>query len=370
MSVWGMLSIHPKDLPVIGLGLVLIACAPTAPRQLDPQALVLSEENAIPPATAVPLAFEETDSQSRRTAVISAVRRFLLNPAYSDLQDEIVSQALTDLAFSSGRLTLPDPAFVQKQGPLVAVAIPDGIGLYFYDLSNPHADPIELSQWTAGIQSLEATWTADKVVLVYYTLDTRGVRHAHVSLITHGANSDWTQSWISDDVPDWWFNATNATVEVAPDLSHIVVDGEATSTTHAFQEVSDSPQRRFRLVWELADAQYRLTTPSTSYRDRSEWAWATAIPSPYATLVEFVERFQQNDQTGARLVAASDAVIVEARDFGLTFSGVPYKVETVDATHLLMTGYQGQLVITFEPPQTTEGRWLITNITPQGASVP
>jgi hypothetical protein len=365
-----MLNVRVKALATLCFYLILAGCYPTMPRQLGPQSLELSAENAVPPSIAVTQAFEENDPQSRHIAVVSAIQRFLRDPAYIDQPDEITAAALTELAFSSNRLTLSDPALIQRDGSYTIVAIPDGIGLYFYDLTDPNAVPIELSQWTAGIQTLEATWQDDRVVIIYQTLDVQGDRHAHASLLTLNADSDWVQSWISDDIPDWWFNAANAAIEVAPDLSQIVVVGEATSTTQAFQEDANSPQRFFQLVWKLDETHYQLTTPSSSFRDRSEWAWATAIGSPYGTLVEFVERFQRNDQSGARMLAANDTVMAEARNFGLAFSGIPYKVETLDETHLLLTGYQGELIITFQPPQSSEDGWLLTNIAPQGAVAP
>jgi len=365
-----MLSNKAKTLFPLLIFLVLVSCQSAAPRQLDPQQLEPPTESSIPPDIAVPTAFEEENPQSRRMAVLAAIRGFLLDSRYIDAPDSVMSETLTDLAFSSEHLTLSDPAFVRRYGSYAIVAIPDGLGLYFYDLAVSAHTPIELSRWTAGIQTLDVTWQNDKAGIIYHTMDLNGIRHAHASLVTMSANSDWTQSWISDDEPDWWFNATNAIVELAPDLSQLSVVGESTSTSQAFDKNQTSPQRLFRLLWELDGARYQVTTPSAAFRDRGEWAWATAVPSSYATLVEFVERFQRNDRAGARRLVSSDAVMADANNFGLAFSGIPYKVESLDETHLLITGYQGELILTFQPPQPEEERWIITNIAPQGAATP
>ena len=365
-----MLSKWSRSILVLILILTAAGCRHADPRALPPQSLEPSSQNTLPLETAIPLAFQSTDPQSRRAEIVTAIRQFLLDPAYLSAPDEVTSAALTSLAFSSDRLTIPDPAFVRRFGSYAVVAIPDGIGLYFYDLAHPSQTPLELSRWTVGIQSLEVVWQDNYTAIAYHTLDLEGISHAHVSLLTIDSNLDWEQSWIGDDTPDWWFNDINASIDLAPDLSQIVVVGASTSGSQSFQEDSTSPQRLFRLVWTLDNTQYQLTTPSTGFRDRSEWAWATAVPSPYATLVEFVERFQRNDVAGAKILTANDTVMVDADNFGLALVGVPYKAEILDETHIRIVGHQGALIIAFQPPENNEGDWLITSITPQGAVAP
>ncbi len=363
-----MLSKWASNIFLSTLILIVVGCRPTALREIEPQSL--STENAIPLETAIPQAFQETDPQHRHIEIITAIQQFLLAPTYLNAPDAVTSTDLTDLAFSSEHLTLADPAFVRRHGSYAIVAIPDGIGLYFYDLENPNQEPLEVSQFTAGIQSLDVVWQDNHIGIAYHTLDLEGIRHAHVSLLTLGANSEWEQSWISDDIPDWWFNDINASINLAPDLSQIVAVGEMTGKSQSFQEDSTSPQRLFQLVWDLDNNQYQVTTPSTGFRDRSEWEWATAVPSPYAALVEFVERFQRNDMTGAAILAANDTVMANAETFGLALVGVSYKAEILDETHIRIVGHQGALIITFQRPENPGGDWLITNIAPQGAVTP
>ena len=42
--------------------------------------------------------------------------------------------------------------------------------------------------------------------------------------------------------------------------------------------------------WSESISGYRMTPATAAFDDRREWYWAAAVPSPYATLVEFLER--------------------------------------------------------------------------------
>src|SRR5690606_25540679 len=147
-----------------------------------------------------------------------------------------------------------------------------------------------------------------ELVAAYTTLGADGVERVHVALAVE-RNDDWRLAWLSDEEPDWWFNARGGAVTVAPDLSRLTVVGEAEHTTDVFYEVGNAPRRPSRVEWVRELSSYRLAATEESYQSRRAWLWALAVPSPYATLVEFIERLQVADQSGAAQLVESESVL-------------------------------------------------------------
>jgi hypothetical protein len=310
-------------------------------------------------------AFRVEDPNSRRDAVLQAVQRFLRDEGVRNLSDAEASLMLTEIAFSSERLVLTDAAMVARDGERAVVGLPDGLGLYLYDLGDTSASPLELSHWTVGLSRLRASWGETEVGVVYTTLGNDGAMQAHFVLAVK--ESAWIVAWIGDETPDWWFNARNAAVVVAPDRSLLLVKGEALNTTQVFSEPSDGPLRTFHMEWQRTENSYQPEFPVPPYGSREAWLWAAAEPSPYATLVEFIERLQLGDEDGALALASRPAVVADAISFGVYLIGRQYEVIGYDEERIVFRDIQGTFVASFRQSLSGEAQWLITDIAPLGA---
>lgn len=346
----------------------LAACA-NVETSLTPEPAHLTPTLTPPsPEVAIPLAFQQTDPAQRRTEVLAAVVHYLNDPSVQYLPDQEASARLTELAFSSQRLTLPDPAFVRRDESWVVVGLPDGLGLYFFDLRQP-AMSIEVSPWTIGLTSLNPVWRDGELGIAYETLSADGASTVHFALMVEQAD-EWTLAWISDNEPEWWFNAHDASLDITPDLSTITVTGYSEAQPLGFLEKPDDPRRSFRVVWEQGEEDdqffYRSQSPSSAYSTREAWLWNIAVPSPYASLVEFIERLQREDVDGAAELAINRLVIQDAEAFGFYLIDRPYEVILSEPERLIIQGRQGTFEITFRAPQTEGDPWQITGITPTG----
>ncbi len=337
---------------------LLTACAaPAAPPAPTPVTATPT-----PPAPDIEAAFSLPDPFSRRTRVLEAVDVFLRTRA-REMDDAAASAALTRAAFDSQRITLADPGFVRRQGDLAVVGLPDGLGLYWYDLSS--AAPLLISEWTIGLSAVEVAWQPDAAGVTFTTLGNEGLLTAHYALMVRRDNR-WHIAWLSDDQPDWWLNAAQAQVTVTPDLSGVTVIGPARDTTLSFAEGPGHPARLFRMEWQRTADSYTPSLPGSAFNSRQEWAWAAAEPSPYTTLVEFIERLQRNDRAGAGRLAANIGVVPAASSFGLYLIDRPYEVILYEQDVIVFRGRQGTFAARFIPPGEGSRHWLITTIEPTG----
>jgi hypothetical protein len=175
-------------------------------------------------------------------------------------------------------------------------------------------------------------------------------------------------AWLGDDQADWWFNAHNATLTIAPDRSRLVLTGEALSSTLVFAEAPGSLSRVFRLEWEREGNTYRLLLPPSGYPSRQAWAWNVAEPGPYATLVEFVERMVMNDADGAAKLVTHPDVIADATAYGFYLPGRQFEVLSNEARRIVFRDRQGTFVADFRTELSEEGTvWKISSLAPLGA---
>jgi hypothetical protein len=325
-----------------------------------------SDNSAISIQQQIESALQQTDPTARRSKVLEAVGYFLQDMAAKDISDEDASRSLTEMAFESDSLTLNDPAIVRRHENLAVVGLPDGMGLYVYDTAAPNQPPVLISLWTIGLNSANAIWRNDEIGLAYETIGVDGISQSHFALLTRDAEA-WILSWISDDAPDWWFNSRNASLDIAPNLSLITVSGDSASTTVAFEEGSETPRRQFRLEWVRKLNIFQLKISPESYGSREAWMWASAIPSPYATLVEFVERLQRHELSGIAALTVGTHIIDDANSFGFYLTGVSYKVILSEPDRIIVQGRQGTFEFGFAPPETDGTSWKITQIKPTAA---
>ncbi len=347
------------------LFLILGGCRPS------PADVVPTESTSalLPTGTAAPVldvtgAFSIPEPFARREAVLSATSTFL-RQADPQLSDEELSAEYTALAFSCNCLTQPMPALIDREGEAVVVSLPDGLGLFLYDLDAGNLPVLELSRWTVGLSVLQVSWGEDEFVAGYGTQGNDGLVRVH-ALLAVKDESGWRTTWLGDEEPGWWFNAVGGQLNVSPDRSKLTVSGSAEETTQAFYEEEGENVRVFSVDWQRVGNTYVTAPPLPQDSARTEWLWEVAEPSPYATLVEFIERLQAGDVDGAGALAAGQDVLSAAADFGLTLPQRCYQVIGIEPEQIVFRDLQGTFVVDFQPPVTEQGKWLITGIRPPG----
>jgi hypothetical protein len=307
-------------------------------------------------------AFRREEPAARRQAVLAATDRFLRDQTIRALDDPTASTSYTDAAFASEALTLDDPALIRRRDDLAAVALPDGLGLVLYDLgAEAGAPPLELSRWTAGMRAMQVSWGADEVGVSYATAGRDGVGRVHYALA--GRDEDgWRRMWLSDEAPDWWFNAVGGTLDVRDDRAVLTVTGPAELTTETFFELEGEPRRTFRVEWRRLENTYVLAPAVESYPSRTAWLWDVAEPSPYATLVEFVERLQREDMDGAESLAANPTAFEAALAFDLQRPDRRYQVVEASDNRVRFRDVEATYEAVFRAPDQPGGDWLINGI--------
>ena len=355
-----------RSVALLVLAMALSACADAPTPQSTPAA---APAETPPPAAETVLreAFRIADPYARREAVLRATGRLLRADALREAEDAVASSYLTDVSFSSGQLTLQDPALVRYHDDLAVVAVPEGLGIYLYDLSKPVDElPVELTRWSLGITFLDVVWGEGHAGVAYYTApQADSPAAAHFVLATEG-EAGWRVSWVSDEAPDWWLAAEGGKLAVSPDLSLLELTGPGTGTTDAFYEAAGAPRRDFALSWARAANTYQVAPPPESFESRSTWLWSAAVPSPYAALVEFIERAQRGDLNGAAQLASDPAVVEAAVSFGVTLPERRFEVVEASADRIVFRDVQGTLEAEFE--MVGGDRWLIRLLAPRGSS--
>lgn len=313
-------------------------------------------------------AFLLSSPVARRDAVLAAVELFLRDNSMRQLDDAVASRRLTEITFQSGQPIFADPVFVRRQGTLVVVGLPDGLGLYLFDLSvEPGMHPLQLSAWTVGLDSVDVVWAGNELGVDYTTVGSDQVFRAHYVVCIKSA-AGWRMMWFSDEQPDWWFNARNATISVAPYLSRLTITGEAESSTPVFREEGDVPRRLFRVEWLRDQEHYRLSPAIGGGKDRRNWVWRVAVPSAYSTLVEFIERIRLRDTQGAAQLVSDPSIVATAISFGIHLPEVQYTVTAYDEGSITFQSQQGAFVAMFKPPTAEGDPWLMTGLQPLGAA--
>lgn len=307
------------------------------------------------------------DPGTRREAVLSAVELFLRDNSIRQEDDTTTSKILTDIVFSSEKLILSDPAFVRRQGTLVVVGLPDGMGIFLYDLSATSTRPLQVSSWTVGLSSVDVTWAGNELGINYITISGEQASWVHYVMCSK-SDIGWQVMWFSDEQPDWWFNSRNATISIAPYLSRLTITGEAEGSTSIFVEEGDVPRRTFKVEWLRDQEHYRLPLTTNSQQDRQQWIWQTAQPSSYATLVEFIEQIRLHNTREAGDLTCNSTVVTSAFSFGLHLPDVRYKVTAYHQESITFQSQQGAFVATFRPPGKEGEPWLISALKPLGAT--
>jgi len=307
------------------------------------------------------------DRLMRREAVLLATGVYLNDDTIVGMDDESVSQALTELAFSTGRLVIPDPAFVRRapgEPRLAVVGLPDAIGLALYDQRQPGTEPLLLTPWTAGLASVFVTWGQEEAGVNYLTVGKDGQTRAHFLLVIRGDDGQWRVTWFSDEVRNWWLNGLQGQLEVTSDLSRLTLVGQSDGTTIVFDEGESGVRRSFHTTWERQGPVYVLTPDPSEYPSHQEWLWAVAQPDPYATLVEFLERLRNEDVGGASRLATSSVQGLTAVQFDLDSPGRRYVVLDQTADGIIFGDEFGRYQMTFTPPARDGEKWLVGDVGP------
>lgn len=363
-------------LPMALLSILLGGCG-TEPPPPTPQVVILESPS---PTPALPIddrireSYRRIEPAARKENILRVTEAFLRHAASTDMDDQSASVHYTQAAFSSGSLALSDPAFIRRQDQLTVVGLPDGLGLYLYDLEQESGtQPLELSPWTIGLGYVGVIWKRQEIGLSYATLGSDGVVRIHFILVDKPEES-WRVAWFSDEDPDWWFNAYDATVLVEADLSSLIVTGKSNNTTDVFDESGQYDDevlaRKFRVIWARDEDGY-LRMPSVgAFPDRQTWLWSIAEPSPYATLIEFIERLRRYDEAGAANLAGSADVVTASMDFGLYLPDRQYQILSYSEDIIIFRDRRGAFIATFDQRDKGVGIWQIESIKPLGVAVP
>ena len=319
-----------------------------------------------PLETQVREAFRQPDPDLRRDQILAAVDAFLRDDAIRQTDDMVATNYFNEIAFSSGRLTLADPAIIQRQGSRAMVLLPEGMGLYLFDIALEN-ETLELSRWTIGLDDLQVFWGDTDIGVQYATSRRDGIARPHFMLAVRRA-ADWQLAWSSDESPDWWFNADGGRLEVAGDLSELRLVGESSNTTTYFYEQPGEPRREFVTTWRRQEDYFEMLPALSDFKDRSAWFQAVAVPSPYATLVAFIERLDTGDGEGATGLTANPEVLQAVADFGLDDPTRRYQVIAYEEDRIVFRDVRGTFDATFDAPTTSGLPWLINRLAPLGAA--
>lgn len=345
------------------MGLMLVGCniVPAAPEMAATPVPALTP--TLSPEAQLIQAFAETDPIARREAVMQALGPFLWNLPVRSVDEQTATTRLSQVARTSENLILDSTAFVRREEYLTVVGVPDGLGLYLYNLTRPGASPVELSPWTVGLSSVDVAWGNSVIGVTYHTLGADGDTRAHFALAREMPSREWELAWLSDEEPLWWINAYNASVVVSQDFGTITICGEAPGTTSAFDEQGDVPRRVFLMRWRWVENQYAPWPSPESFSSRQEWEWEIAQPSAYATLIEFLERLRRGDDVGTGTLVASPDLISTAIALGLDRPERRYRAIYADQRMIVFRDAVGVTVAEF----TLEDPRLLATLYPFGA---
>jgi hypothetical protein len=315
-------------------------------------------------------AFQIGDRTARKQAVLSLTRDFLSDIEARQVDDDAASSLLTDISQVS-RPLLNNPAIIRRQGGQAVVGFPDGLGLFLYDLGAPaETPPLELSPWTAGLSTVQVTWLPDQVGVLYFTTGTDAVTSAHY-VLGEQSRGAWRVGWFGDEDPDWWFNVRNASVTLSPDLQTLKVVGESDHNSAAFDELPGTPRRSFAVEWRRLPSGYAMSPQPGSVSGRTAWLWQVAVPSSYATLVEFIERIRIGDKVTPVQLVTDAEIVTNAFAYGLNFPENRFLVVASNPDSITIRSVRGTFVAGFKPPDAGADRpWLISSLSPIGAVPP
>lgn len=307
----------------------------------------------------------------REREILRITGIFLRDSDMAQQTDEEISAWYTEIADSSSTLSFPEPAIIRRYETLSVVAIPDVLGLYLHnEVTSPQASLEPISRWAGRVNDLSLIPAGDRVGVVYQTTGPDGLSTAHYALLMREQDR-WRAVWRGDEALDWWFNPYDARIEVSDDLAELIVVGQALSSTSVFNEATGQDgamtRRTFAVRWIQDEDGYRLSPPPTGYRIRQEWLWQTAVPSPYATLVEFTERLQLGQRKELENLVSDQSVIDDAVAFGLHLAGRRYTITEISGTRISFRDQRGAFVVDIKE---SEVGWQLSAVVPLGAAEP
>ncbi len=295
------------------------------------------------------------DPVERQQLILRHTGDWLRAPDVRALSDAEAAQIYTQLAFSSGNLIFDDPAFIVRRDQLAIVGLPNALGIYLFVLSDPNSDPLLISQHTIGLNDLSAIWTDGEIGVQYETIDADNRRIPHFALVVWSEDTNrWQTTWYSDNLPGWWFNALDGQVTVSADLQTLTTTGQSRTAPAIFDESEERPTRSYTLTWRRDILRggdrlgYVLSPLPDSYPSYTEWLWASAVPSNYATLVEFIERLQMQDQQQAAALTSNDTAMRQAQDFGFDRPAHRYQVINTTVDTITVQSEQGTFIVRFD----------------------
>jgi hypothetical protein len=99
--------------------------------------------------------------------------------------------------------------------------------------------------------------------------------------------------------------------------------------------------------------------------------WNVAVPSPYATLVEFIERVRLNDMISASGLVSNPSVVSSAFAYGLNFPENRFEVIAATGDTISFRCVRGTFNASFVPPLAGGNHpWRISRLAPVGVAPP
>ncbi len=347
------------QLVVLLAALTLTACAATP--TVSPQKEPVTAPAPAPVEEMLPLltSFYLISPLERTSDPTSIIRDILAAPDAAAFSDADLSRRVSEVV--SPFTSTGEPFLFIRTSPGAVVSVPD-YGLYLCDTDCP-----QLTEWNRGLTDLDVFTTGDEIGILYRQ------RYGTEREIAHFIRATPIDGvlWASPDTETWWLNALDADVIVSEDLETLAVTGQATFTSDVIDTDTTNTHPQMALTWAYdSDASiYRPTPNPAHFETRQQFIEAAMLPSPFISLITFLERLTKGDDTLASQVTTGPEVVQTGRDFGLHISGRHYQVKAFESTDRTLTfgDLQGQFVAYFSPPAEVGGPWLIMDIRPLGA---
>lgn len=284
----------------------------------------------------------------------------LSDPEALALSDEALSRLLTETLSATGLLTSSGPVLLRRSSGLAVASLPDAAGLILID----GTQTLLLSPWNLGILDLQLYPAEDSLGVRYVRRASESASTQHFVLVRR-VEGHWQRAWLSDDEALWWFNNRNASLEVSRDLSRLTLSGEARAATDLFIDSPSGPVRVFTLDWRRSDQTYQPDPDPGRFETRRAWMAQIAQPSPYDSLVQYIEALTEADRRSALALLADESLLDFSIQLGLSERGRRYSLLEAPQTSgsALRFGDEfGRYEVLFSPPTQLGQRWMISGI--------
>ncbi|MBI3286595.1 MAG: hypothetical protein HYZ68_00960 [Chloroflexi bacterium] len=315
------------------------------------------------------------DYTLQEDAIAEAVALYLSRPDRAEFSDAELARELQDLMERAGLWGTP-PGMSMIGVETVSQVYVVGFGHIYFRIEiywGPPGQPLEHATIAEGNWVEEVRWVGEELGVISSSVGASGYTPDFSLLRYEGG--EWRRVWPAapeDSTPwrDFWITADGEASFAAEDLSLVRTRGSfwGEPAEMAFFECGACPHRFVEIIWERQGDLYvpQVTLPeSAPFYDR---LWEVALPSPYATLTEFLRRLRKGDEAGALQLAANATVIDQARALSLDHPASAFIAHTPSESNPLLfsdyesTDFSPQYEAHFQAPAGSGGHWLLIEI--------